>query len=318
MRGTGERRLTAPILGTPLTHLGGVRSSVDGLRNTNATLLGMNLERAVGLLKERRDEAQRYLTSTMTERDFSSWRAKTEDTLRFVCGENSRHIERFRAIHWFPVAVYAGDPRPFVIAVEEGLKTAVGLLDAAIYEREQLASQDGPASPSGDTLDPELWTHVAHLVEGGHWGQVASQAAIFVESKVRGWARLSASDFGKDLMVKAFKPDVGPLVLGHTPGEQQGWQLFAQGFAQALSNVVRHRLEDRDDARRYASGVLGASSLLVNELRRQHPEAVIVAEPVPVPDVLTCPRCGDHLVNMEPVEEGSRPWAVCEHCGWNG
>jgi hypothetical protein len=59
-------------------------------------------------------------------------------------------------------------------------------------------------------------------------------------------------------------------VIRRFKGEQQGWQQFATGFVQALSNVNRHRIQNRDDAKAYAIGVLGAGSLLLTQLRYQH------------------------------------------------
>ena len=46
--------------------------------------------------------------------------------------------------------------------------------------------------------------------------------------------------------------------------------MLGMGFAQALSNVDRHHIQDRDDARRYAIGVLGLGSLLLTQLRHEH------------------------------------------------
>ena len=42
------------------------------------------------------------------------------------------------------------------------------------------------------------------------------------------------------------------------------------GFAQALGNVDRHRIQSREDAQRYAIGVLGLGSLLLTQLRHEH------------------------------------------------
>ncbi|MGP6175356.1 TIGR02391 family protein [Corynebacterium sp. A21] len=54
----------------------------------------------------------------------------------------------------------------------------------------------------------------------------------------------------------------------------EGWRSLAMGFTQALSNVDRHRLQRRDDARRYAIGVLGLGSLLLTQLRYEHSELI--------------------------------------------
>jgi hypothetical protein len=38
----------------------------------------------------------------------------------------------------------------------------------------------------------------------------------------------------------------------------------------AVRNVATHRIDLRDDAKRYAMGVLGAGSLLLTQLRYEH------------------------------------------------
>jgi hypothetical protein len=42
------------------------------------------------------------------------------------------------------------------------------------------------------------------------------------------------------------------------------------GFAMALRNVDTHRIQRRDDDKRYALGVLGTGSLLLTQLRYEH------------------------------------------------
>ena len=62
----------------------------------------------------------------------------------------------------------------------------------------------------------------------------------------------------------------GEFRLGKTDGEKQGWHRLGMGFAMALRNVDTHRIQQRDDAKRYAMGVLGAGSLLLIQLRYEH------------------------------------------------
>ena len=62
--------------------------------------------------------------------------------------------------------------------------------------------------------------------------------------------------------------------LGSRAAEREGWRALATGFAQALSNVDRHRIQRRDDARRYALGVLGLGSLLLTQLRYEHGDLI--------------------------------------------
>lgn len=40
----------------------------------------------------------------------------------------------------------------------------------------------------------------------------------------------------------------------------------------AIGNVTRHSIEKRDDAKQYALGVLGMASLLLTQIRFEHPD----------------------------------------------
>ena len=62
--------------------------------------------------------------------------------------------------------------------------------------------------------------------------------------------------------------------LGSRTGEREGWRALATGFAQALSNVDRHKIQRRQDAQRYAIGVLGLGSLILTQLRHEHAELI--------------------------------------------
>jgi hypothetical protein len=147
------------------------------------------------------------------------------------------------------------------------LPKAQGTLDAAIAELELLADDVPVADESG--IDPELWEHIAPEIQAEAWGKVASQAVIFTEDRIRKWAGRPANEVGKDLAVAIFGK-VGPFQMGRTEGEIQGWQLFAQGIAQALRNVDAHRIQDRPDHKRYALGLVGACSLLLTQMRYEH------------------------------------------------
>ncbi len=61
--------------------------------------------------------------------------------------------------------------------------------------------------------------------------------------------------------------DSGDYRLGLTDGERQGWFRTAMGLAMAVRNVDAHRIQRRDDHKRYAMGVLGTCSLLLTQLR---------------------------------------------------
>lgn len=131
---------------------------------------------------------------------------------------------------------------------------------------------DGQVDPG--SFDPELWDHVEQLVEDQDWGKVASQTAIFVEDRIRTWAGDPLSSKGDRLVGKGLMTqvlgDTSDWRLGDRPSENEGWRALGVGFAQALGNVDRHRIQKRADAHRYAIGVLGLGSLILTQLRYEH------------------------------------------------
>jgi hypothetical protein len=178
--------------------------------------------------------------------------------LRRVLGDDHKLVNDFENILWYsPV----GDGGLL------GVDSATGILDGAIYEVEELTEPVDFASPA--SIDPELWEHVRRLVESEQWAQVASQTAIFVESKIREWAGRPPTEVGEKLMT-AVLAETGEFPMGQTSSERQGWHRLGMGFAMALRNVDTHRIQRRDDDKRYALGVLGAGSLLLTQLRYEH------------------------------------------------
>ncbi|MEV0436937.1 TIGR02391 family protein [Nocardia sp. NPDC050413] len=166
----------------------------------------------------------------------------------------------------------------FHAAHRRGVQNACGIIEAAIYQLRLAESASDEAVVDVHSFDAELWDHVRQLVELGDWGKVAAQTAIFVENHVRTWAgdpkdKNGNSLVGKALYLKVFADD-GVWRLGGQSGEWEGWRYLGMGFAQALGNVDRHRIQKRPDARQYAIGVLGLGSLLLTQMRYQHPELV--------------------------------------------
>lgn len=108
------------------------------------------------------------------------------------------------------------------------------------------------------------------LVDNGEWEKVALQACVFMESTLRTWAQISPNEAKNSVEVfkTAFSPD--KFHLGATDSEEQGWRQFATGFSMAVRNPSGHRIQDRDDAKRYAIGVLGTASLLLTEIRHTY------------------------------------------------
>ncbi|MHB0978875.1 MAG: TIGR02391 family protein [Thermoleophilia bacterium] len=220
----------------------------------------MDWEAGLERLQARLEELGRI--GCAAESSFEIWRHKTDRTLGAVMGEHHHLVQEFRKIQYGS----AMDPDTAGVAFANGQRRATGVLEAAIYEKEELDSYE---LLQASFVDPELWEHVKHLVEQEQWGQVASQTAIFVESMVRECAGLPAGEVGKTLMTAVFSPEKGEFPLGRTEGERQGWHMLGMGFSMALGNVDRHHIQDRLDLKRYAFGVLGAGSLLLTQLRYQ-------------------------------------------------
>jgi hypothetical protein len=203
------------------------------------------------------------------------WKAKAEVVMGAALGANSATLTKFRNLR-YSVGIWTGAPgedardaRFFAGRVLE----AAALIEAAIHEIELMGAEEGL---EGVNYDVGLWQHVRHSVEEERWEQVASQCAIYVEDKVRRWAGRSVDGkgqtlVGQGLFAHAFAED-GPLGLGSQASERQGWRSLGVGLVGALGNVDRHHVQERPDARQYAIGVLGLASLLLTQMKREHPD----------------------------------------------
>ncbi|KKK05577.1 hypothetical protein LQ51_13355 [Micromonospora sp. HK10] len=201
-----------------------------------------------------------------------SWRPRVRLIFVRALGEDNHIVKSLDEVKYWPTISSPAMQRSYYEdARRGGVRKAIGLIDAAIYEL-GLAGGDEPVDEHA--YDPELWAHVKGLVEDGEWGKVASQTAIFVESHIRVWAgspldRNGNNLIGKQLYSEVFG-DASDYRLGRQASEREGWRALGVGFAQALSNVDRHRIQTRDDAKLYALGVLGLGSLLLTQLRHEH------------------------------------------------
>jgi hypothetical protein len=224
----------------------------------------MDSDQAVRLLRERLVELSK-LPPAYDSLELKEWKQRTDATLRGVLGDDHRKVSEFQHVHF--VYHSAGTPEQFREDFESGRASATALLKGVIYDLEVLSERVSFASPA--SIDPELWEHVGRLVEMEQWAQVASLTAIFVESQIRQWAGRPATEVGEALMT-AVLGDAGAFRLGQTPGERQGWHRLGMGFSLAIRNVDTHRIQVRDDEKRYAMGVLGTGSLLLTQLRHEH------------------------------------------------
>lgn len=204
---------------------------------------------------------------------FTAWKGKVRGVLSASLGGDDHLLERFDKVSYSLSMWTERTPQSaFDSARHRGVRNACGVIDAAIYHLRLGIDEEEPLDVR--SFDPDLWEHVKNLVEDEAWSTVASQTAIFVEDQIRSWAGNPKTDkngllIGKSLMASVFG-DSSEWRLGAQRGEHEGWRSLAIGFTQALSNVDRHRIQARDDARRYAVGVLGLGSLLLTQLRHEH------------------------------------------------
>lgn len=206
------------------------------------------------------------------------WKDKVRIVLVAALGERDHLVQRLDQVGFSPMVYWDGmSPSEYTDAQNGGVRSVVGIIEAATYQL-RLRTEDDEEPVDARAYDPELWEHVKGLVEAEDWAKVASQTAIFLEDRLRSWAGDPKSGkgeslVGKDLMGRVFSDD-SDWRLGSRAAEREGWRGLGVGFAQALSNVDRHRIQQRQDARRYAIGVLGLGSLLLTQMRYEHGDLV--------------------------------------------
>lgn len=237
--------------------------------------------RAVAALQALRVEAKE-VEFHFTPSDRTAWLRKCEGVFEGVFGFPNKYTEQIVKIKYSPSLWSDSKPqRVFVDAARTGVLRAAGIVEAAIHYLElTLPSADGPgarrSNDEGLQYDPGLWKHVESSVEKEEWSAVAMLVAQYVEHHVREWSGIDLDSngqpvVGKNLAVQAFSHE-GALSLGRVRAEIEGWRNLASGFMMALSNVDRHRIQDREDLKRYALGVLGTGSLILTQIQYQHPD----------------------------------------------
>jgi hypothetical protein len=227
---------------------------------------------AIAELKRLKEEAAQPLM-LKPEQLSASWKSRVESILTRSLGAQHHITTAFKGVRYGLMAFSSSTPKSAGDdAFIDGVHKATGYIDAAIYELGFLTAGDEPVDERA--YYPDLWEHVRALVEAEDWPKVASQTAIFVEDRFRIWTghlkdKHGNDLHGKDLFATVLKDD-SEYRLGRTRPEMEGWRALGVGFVQALSNVDRHRIQDREDARRYALGVLGLGSLLMTQLSYEH------------------------------------------------
>jgi hypothetical protein len=215
------------------------------------------------------------------ESTFIEWESKVESVLRSTFGASSQQLRRFSTQAIVIKDGYTSgnrmrDNERFRLTAAARGKAEIR---AAIFTLETL-HHDSPLDDA--SIDPELWAHVQGLIADDDWAKVPAAVAIFVEDKTRSWAgdpRNAKNEIlvGKGLYTQVLNPS-GMLRMGGQQSETEGWMALGSGLAQAIGNVDRHRIQQRSDVRRYAMGVLGLGSLLLTQLRYEHPARVHEAE----------------------------------------
>jgi len=237
----------------------------------------MKPERAVEELRKLKEQAGGDSEVQASTPAHKAWKAKVTAVLRQSLGGDSSTVQQFEAMRYH-IGVWTGSPGE---AAEDAryfrgrVKDAESLIEAAIFE---LELSSGPSAVQGGSYDAGIWDHVKHSVDEERWEQVASAATIFVEDKIRRWAGTPLDKegrklVGQSLFVATLSPG-GPLALGQQKNETEGWRSLGTGFVAALGNVDRHGIQERADAKQYALGVLGLASLLLTQIRFEHPDMV--------------------------------------------
>lgn len=236
----------------------------------------MRADKAIEALEALKDEAATQQVMNSGEH-LTAWKGKVRGVIVAALGKDDHLVDRFDKVKY--TLGFWTDRTPqsaYDNARYGGIRNACGIINAALYQLRLQVDDDEPVDLR--SFDPDLWEHVKQLVEDGDWGKVASQTAIFVEDRIRTWAGEPSSKqgdalVGKGLMAHVFG-DASDWRLGSRAGEREGWRGLGMGFAQALGNVDRHLIQSRDDAQRYAIGVLGLGSLLLTQLRHEHGDLI--------------------------------------------
>lgn len=245
------------------------RSRVSGHRYHSV----MRPEKAIEHLKTLRDEAKTPDVQADSQTS-KTWRQNVRAVFSRSLGEEHHLVKQFDKVR-YSVGVWSeSTPKSaWVNAYRGGISKVCAYIDSAIYELE--LSTDTTDVPFDDaSYDPELLSHVRKTIDVEDWEKLAAQVVIFLEDRVRKWSESAAGLVGKGLYASALADDA-ELRLGQVKGEWEGWRMLCMGFAQAIGNVARHRLQDRPDSKRYAIGVLGAGSLLLTQLRYEHDELIV-------------------------------------------
>ena len=224
-------------------------------------------KQAADLLRGLKSETERpfFAWYGTTDADLTSWELRTRSVLTKSLGDSDELTQAFGNLPWKAPVKTPGTTSH--TAFRSVFDQARGLIDTAIFELEHFPQVTDIAADTG--FDPELWQHVARHIAAKDWGTVAREASVFTEDRIRTWTGRPLTEVGEALMTAVFG-DKGAYRMGRTESERQGWHRFAMGISMACRNVDTHRQQHRADLQQYAIGVLGATSLLLTQLRHEH------------------------------------------------
>lgn len=132
-----------------------------------------------------------------------------------------------------------------------------------ISERGSEESSQQAAGLSGLHDDLERVGVVDHM-ERGHYQSAILDAFKILEENVREKAGYDTEIYGTDMMHEAFSPDTGPLALGDTHAEKEGYMKLYAGIMQSYRNPASHRSIELNW--REARDIILTVNLLLNNL----------------------------------------------------
>lgn len=101
-----------------------------------------------------------------------------------------------------------------------------------------------------ELVDTELSARCVSKFERGEYVAATSTGLKILEERVKESAGEDLSDlYGRDLMMQAFNPEIGPLAFGENENEEQGVMFLYAGAIQALRNPLHHRTPKADGHR---------------------------------------------------------------------
>lgn len=231
----------------------------------------MNILPILQEINDLKEQSANWETLRSSRHRLASWSAKVSKAVPEALGATHHLALEVKKVNDAYFEFYGGNCGFNDEYYDTGVAQLRSLLDQTAKE---LEAHLGVIAVNELSFDPELWEHVRNAVEHEDWCNVPALVVVFVENKIRELSGVDKSIVGKGMFAKAFS-DSGVLMLGAQKSEQEGWRGLGMGLAQAVGNVDRHHVQQREDARIYALGVLGLGSLMLTQVKFKYPENLI-------------------------------------------